>query len=328
MINVLKSYTFLCLFVALPVVAFDGDYILEERFQTNLVNAKNGEAQAQYAVGEMYRRGKGIEASDKEALNWFMHAASQGDLRASYKVAYIYLHSTTVSQAPQKALPWLEISAKSGYPPAQYELGLLYTSHNGVKKDNARALTLLGKAKLAGYQPANRAFNKVMDSLKKKKRNVPKPAPNATQSFDAPQVAESRFRPKMVVLNNGPRRMIMAKRWDSDSGPSSYLPSNITDCREFTTYIECLSSELTKQVLGAEVVYRVRTRISDIKENGRFRLAYANNVISATNNSGTRAMKIKTGWQITERKMECSMDAGQSILCSRGNSREFRYSGR
>jgi len=175
--NVLKFYIFLCMLLAVPVMAFEGDYILEDRFRTVLDDAKAGDPQAQYAVGNMYYRGRGVEASDKEALHWFLRAARQGVLKASYKSAYIYLHSKTVHKSPRKALPWLKLSVESGNPAAMYELAMLYSSRRAGKQNNTRVLTLLSRAKMAGYKPAKVAFEQAVSSLVKANGGSSRPVP-------------------------------------------------------------------------------------------------------------------------------------------------------
>jgi len=309
-------------------MAFEGDYILEERFQAYLFKAKDGEVKAQFTVCEMYQRGRGTEASDEDA--WFLLAASKGNVKAAYKAGYIYLHSSTVPQSPRKAVRWLKLSAKAGIPAAQYELGMIYGSGLGGLWDTTRALGLLAKAKLAGYKPANRAFKQVVSQFVKLKSNPSRSVSEKSESVNDShvtevQVVKARFRPNITQNISNPKKMILARRWDSNSGPSTYLPSYITDCREVAAHIECLSNKLTKQVSTAKVVYRIRTRITDIKNDGRFRIAYANNVISAINKPGTKGIRIKTGWQPNEHTMECSLDAGQGISCSRGSSKQFRF---
>ena len=327
--RLLKICTFLCLFIALPASAFEGDYILEERFQAQLFKAKDGEVEAQYVVGEMYQRGRGTRANDEDALYWYLLAARRGNLKAAYKAAYIYLHSSTVPQSPRKAVPWLKISAKSGNPAAQYVLGVIYGSGLAGHWDSIQALTLLAKAKLAGYKPAKKAFDRVVTKVVKLKTRPSSPVPKTSKPANVPdvQLATKRFRPNVTKSLSNPKQMILARRWDSNNGPSTFLPSYITDCREHVTHIECLSNKLTKQVSNARVVYRIRTRITEIQDNGQFRLAYANNVLSATKDSGARVMNVKTGWQLDEYTMKCSLDAGREISCSRRGSEPFLFSG-
>ena len=65
--------------------------------------AKNGDAEAQYNLGNLYRVGHGFTENDKAAVKWYKFAAKQG-------------HSS-----------------------AQYFLGWMYADGEGVKQDNVRA---------------------------------------------------------------------------------------------------------------------------------------------------------------------------------------------
>ena len=162
----IRSFCVLILvLMAQPVLAYDGDYILEERFKAQLEKAKKGDPKAQYAVADMYRKGRGTDVSDKEALHWYVRAARQGIRKAAYKAGYLYLHSETLDSAPKKAAQWLKMASDSGYSPAQYELGLLYSTGKAGKQDNKMALRLLSKAKLAGHEPAEAAFDRVVKQM-------------------------------------------------------------------------------------------------------------------------------------------------------------------
>ena len=77
---VLMFFT-LILFTPLVVVA-DGLF----DFQMKL--AKDGNAEAQYKVGEMYETGFGVKPDQKEAMSWTMKSANQGHETASFKLLY------------------------------------------------------------------------------------------------------------------------------------------------------------------------------------------------------------------------------------------------
>jgi len=151
--------------IAPPLMAFEGDYIWEDRFKAQVAKANTGDAEAEYNLAEMYLWGRGTPINEKEALTWFLKAAKQGRIKAAYRVGYLYLHARTFPQSVKSALPWLIKSSNAGFPAAQYELGLLYAKGRGVKLDRPAALALLAKAKLAGYAPAKKAFNQLVKGL-------------------------------------------------------------------------------------------------------------------------------------------------------------------
>ncbi|WP_455218432.1 tetratricopeptide repeat protein, partial [Kaarinaea lacus] len=67
-----------------------GDYILENKFKRELPKAEQGDVKAQYAVGEMYEKGKGAVRDVNKAFDWYMKAANQNDKKAAYKVGLFY----------------------------------------------------------------------------------------------------------------------------------------------------------------------------------------------------------------------------------------------
>jgi TPR repeat protein len=164
----LKCCVVLLLFFAQLVIAFEGDYIWDERFKASLARAESGQAKNQYVVGDMYLKGRGTVIDAKQALNWFLRAAKQGHRRAAYKVAYLYLYDDDIiERSPQRALRWLQQAAEAGFVPAKFELGKLYASGAAGRRDTALALKWLGEAKLAGYEPAREEFARLVRRMVK-----------------------------------------------------------------------------------------------------------------------------------------------------------------
>ena len=52
--------------------------------------AEQGNAQAQYNLGLMYRNGRGVPENDKTAVKWFTLAAEQGNASAQYNLGVMY----------------------------------------------------------------------------------------------------------------------------------------------------------------------------------------------------------------------------------------------
>jgi len=151
--------------VTQSAVAFEGDYIWDERFKASLLKARSGQANDQYRVGDMYFRGRGTTTDHAKALHWFLLAAEQGHRKAAYKTGYLYLYGEGLEHAPKHALNWFRRSAVAGHAPAQYELGKLFLSGAAGQRDNARALKWLGKAKAANYEPAEAEFTQTVSRL-------------------------------------------------------------------------------------------------------------------------------------------------------------------
>ncbi|HEC20419.1 MAG TPA: sel1 repeat family protein [Gammaproteobacteria bacterium] len=300
--------------------AFEGDYIWEARFKAGLARAEQtASAKDQYAVADMYFRGRGTAINHARALDWFLRAAKQGYAKAAYKAGYLYLHSKKLPAGalPSKAIPWLKKAAVAGYAPAQYELGKVYFSGKIVKRDESLALKWLGKAKRAGYAPAGEAFARTVKRLVKASagKSIAR-RPAASDSVPPPQTASDTPDPKGIILHS---------QWGSVEGPSRFLPSRLTRCRESPEGIECLSAKQNMQLASSRVEYRTRARMTDFNAEGHFRLTYANNLLA----SGGQSMQaaIKKGWQGNEQVLDCSLMAGRTISCAQGADRQYQFFG-
>jgi hypothetical protein len=314
-------------------LAFEGDYIWEERFKTRLARAQSGQVSDQYAVANMYFRGRGIEKNASKALRWFLRAAKQGHTKAAYKVGYLYLYAADLaaSNSPKQAFPWIQKAAQAGYPPAQYELGRLYFSGKAVERDESQALKWLGRAKSAGYAPARTAFKQTVKRLVEAQSADPKKSRDSgwqkTEAEKKSVRADNQLSRAADLPD--PKGIILHSKWGSSDGPSTFLPSKLTRCRESVNGIECLSSELNMQLASTNVVYRTRSRITDIGPEGQFRLAYAHNVLSTdAKTDELPTVAVKTGWQRNEHVLDCSLVAGRTISCAQGTSKQYRFFGR
>ena len=65
-----------------------GDFVAA--FEEILPIAEKGDAKAQFNIGFMYHRGKGIAQSDQAALKWYSRAAEQGNADAQNNLGHMY----------------------------------------------------------------------------------------------------------------------------------------------------------------------------------------------------------------------------------------------
>ena len=73
--------------------------------------AEQGDANAQYALGTMYRDGQGVAQDYAEALRWWRKAAERGVVDAQYALGNIYSGGTGVAQDNVLAYMWYDITA-------------------------------------------------------------------------------------------------------------------------------------------------------------------------------------------------------------------------
>ena len=76
--------------------------------------AAQGLAQAQYNIGFMYGKGRGVVQDYAEALQWFKLAAAQGHAKAQTNIGFMYNNGQGVIQNVVRAHMWYNLSAAGG----------------------------------------------------------------------------------------------------------------------------------------------------------------------------------------------------------------------
>ncbi len=99
----------------------------------------NGDAAAQFWVGEMYANGQGVQQDLKQAFNWFLRAASLDEPRAQYAVAEAYDLGRGVAQNGKRAASWYLTAAEHGNARAAYAIGLRYAKGIDMPMDLVQA---------------------------------------------------------------------------------------------------------------------------------------------------------------------------------------------
>jgi len=102
--------------------------------------AEQGDAEAQYNLGVMYRDGDGVPQDDKEAVRWFRLAAEQGLANGQFNLGYMYGTGHGVPQDDKEAVRWCRLAAEQGLAIAQSNLGNMYTTGHGVPQDDKEAV--------------------------------------------------------------------------------------------------------------------------------------------------------------------------------------------
>lgn len=97
---------------------------------------------------DLYESGKKLYGKDKytEAFAQFELAAKQGHKKAQYHLGRMYSKGKGVKKDSFKATQWYEKAAAQGYAKAQYRLGKCYLKGKGVATDKIKAKELLSKA--------------------------------------------------------------------------------------------------------------------------------------------------------------------------------------
>ena len=104
--------------------------------------ADNGDADAQFNLGQAYKLGRGVPQDLVQAEKWYKKAADQGHMQASDNYGLVLFQSNRRNEA----LPYLQASAQRGEPRAQYVLGTGYFNGDFVEKDWIKAYALMTRA--------------------------------------------------------------------------------------------------------------------------------------------------------------------------------------
>ncbi|HEU4960378.1 MAG TPA: SPOR domain-containing protein [Sphingomonas sp.] len=117
--------------------------------------AAQGDADAEFNLGQAYRLGRGVTADPAKAQDWYRKAAEQGHFQAEDNYGRMLFQSGHLAEA----VPWLEKSVSRGDPRAQLILGtMLFNGDGGLKKDWPRAYALMVRAASTGLPQATQTL--------------------------------------------------------------------------------------------------------------------------------------------------------------------------
>jgi Flp pilus assembly protein TadD len=97
--------------------------------------AEQGEATAQYALGNRYYRGLGMATNWPEAFNWFSEAAGRGHTGAQLALGLCYLQGKGTAQSYEASIPWFRKVAVLSNQELRYYFELAYGEGFGAKRD-------------------------------------------------------------------------------------------------------------------------------------------------------------------------------------------------
>lgn len=123
-----------------------GDFAKARRLWLPL--AETGDARAQYALGRLYEKGRGVERDFAAAAAWYRKAAEQGHADSEYRLAVGYAYGLGVRKDEAAALAWLRKAANNGQKRAQKTLARAYEEGRlGLAADPKQAQYWYDKAR-------------------------------------------------------------------------------------------------------------------------------------------------------------------------------------
>lgn len=120
-----------------------------------LEKAKQGDAEAQYALAVVFDTGDGLPEDDKKAIEWYRRAAAQGHMHAQHNLGISYANGEGVERNVVQAVLWYRQAAAQGNTNSQYNLGLLHAIGQGpVRRNDGEALRWFRQAAEHGHAKA------------------------------------------------------------------------------------------------------------------------------------------------------------------------------
>lgn len=290
-----------------------------EKFKESMRRAKQGDAEAQYTVANMYERGKGTDYDPGLAALWYRKAAKQALDKAEYKLGYCYYEGLGVDRDLQQAIVWFEKAAARGYPPAQFHLGVSYAEGARSAADYDRALKWLSAAYGNGFTAADSKLAEVRRLRDASKVNGADASPAAVTSAATGSPATPAL-PAAAPPTQTPEEIVLGGRWrDGKKQPALHFPSALTQCARRQDAIVCTTAHMNRSLPSADITYLIETTIDIDPTTGKLYLVMRNNVLIATPAAAAPPAAVpKTGWQYAKKYLDCDLITATRIVCGKG----------
>ncbi|MDG2087939.1 MAG: hypothetical protein P8J68_04275 [Arenicellaceae bacterium] len=111
----------------------------KEALDAWMIKAFEGEAEAQFKVGTMFREGQGITPDPKQSVYWYLQAARQDHIAAQYNLGHAFMSGSGAEKDEPEAVRWWTSAAEAGDELAQFNVGRAYYMGIGATKDENQA---------------------------------------------------------------------------------------------------------------------------------------------------------------------------------------------
>jgi TPR repeat protein len=140
-----------------------GEYALspEEMAAAYRLRAEAGDAAAQSRLGILYRNGRGLPQSDREAFRWIREAAEAGHGPAQHYLGLFYLSGVGTQVDLERAARWLRRAADRDEAETLLALAWFALDENGVPGFAAETTALVRNSAELGLARADRAIERM-----------------------------------------------------------------------------------------------------------------------------------------------------------------------
>ena len=102
--------------------------------------AEQGDAQAQFHLGQMFGLGLGVDQDYRMAMDWYAQAACQGHPRAQNNLGWMYGTGRGMPQDFIRAYAWYSVAAAHGEDTARVNRDLLAEKMTASQLERAQTL--------------------------------------------------------------------------------------------------------------------------------------------------------------------------------------------
>ena len=134
--------------------------------------AEQGVVKAQYKLGLIYGKGKGVAKDYSKAFKWWNLAAEKGNGKAQTNLGWMYEMGKGVPKNAQKAANWYQLASNQGFAKAQEKLNLLLNKTKEHWQENTASLKEFKNLKeksskeIKDLQTINAALNSELNQIK------------------------------------------------------------------------------------------------------------------------------------------------------------------
>lgn len=309
--------------------AYDGeDWVLVKYFKDNLDQAKQGDSNAMFKVGQLYERGRGTPQDINQAIGWYHKAIQGGHQYARARLGIMLYEGTGTAKNLTKALAFLKPAAEAKTPEAEYYMGIIYERGDGVPSNRNEAINWYKQAVQHGsYRAKSR-----LQALDKGYIKVGSTAalPKASKASNKVNIAAAL------------REAVLSGNWQRGELAAGFLPSGITNCTSVgKNTIRCISEKQQRDTGSATITYVTKSTIWGFNSKDEFKVKYQNSVLSharkgeaivAEDDEGDYAISassgkpgIGLGIQKTVHKLECEMEQANKLVCLKNRTRQLTY---
>lgn len=297
------------------------DWVLVERFKSQMKKAQAGNPDAMYEVARMYERGRGTAPDIQQAVHWFEKAVAKGKNNARAQLGALYLSGKGVRRDLGKAWALLRAAAEKGNATAQYNLAQMYEHGEGVRHDLNQARYWYKKAAGNGYYLAvNR-----LKTLKQPPGNVQQGKRSRPTSSDSPA---------QILM-----RTVLQTKWQHAGQPSAFLPSANTRCQQSKggRSVICKSGIQKRKSYDAVIDYSTEATLSGFNNTDVFRIHYVNTVlkvkpivrrrVEGDQSTPRRPPNIPLGKQRVTHQLRCKLKSVNQLVCTKDKNLVVTYTG-